>query len=396
MTDPQNAVQTLLDDLVASGAERGLQVAAYRDGALIVDAWAGVADAATGRAVDGDTLFTVFSSTKGVTSTVIHLLAARGLLDYDAPIAAYWPEFAANGKARVTVRHALTHAAGIPQRPSGADATDWEGTVREIAAMTPLWEPGTQHGYHAGTFGWILGEVARRVDGRPIARIVAEEIAAPLRVGDSLFFGIPDDAEPCVATLENDRTITDAPEAPPDSLLARAMPGSRGYAVAFNRPEIRRAVQPAGGGIMSARALARHYAALVGEGVGGVRLLPPERVREATALQTEVKDIVLGVPVRRGLGYMLGGPGSAMGERVSAFGHAGYGGSIGFADPEYRFAFALTKNRLAFTLPDRSAANRVANAVRAALGIPYDAAVTPLANTTDDSLATAAEGKGAG
>jgi CubicO group peptidase (beta-lactamase class C family) len=370
VTDVQAAVQTRLDDLVSSGVERGLQAAAYLDGRLVVDAWAGVADADSGQQVDGDTLFTVFSTTKGVTSTVMHLLAERGVIDYDAPIATYWPEFAANGKERVTVRHALTHAAGIPQRPTSVPPTDWEGMCREIAALTPLWEPGTQHGYHAGTFGWILGETARRADGRPIQRIVAEEIARPLGLGDALFFGISDDAAPRVATLENDTSITNAPAAPADSLLARAMPNSREYYALYNRPEMRRAVQPSGGGIMSARALARHYAALVGDGVDGVRLLPPERVQTATALQTEAKDVVIGLPMRRGLGYMLGGPDSPMGARITAFGHAGYGGSIGFADPDYRFAFALTKNRLASTLPGQGAASFVASAVRAALGIP--------------------------
>ena len=370
ITDVQTAVQTLLDDLISSGVERGLQAAAYLNGECVVDAWAGIADAGSGQPVNGDTLFTVFSSTKGVTSTVMHLLAERGVLDYDAPIATYWPAFAANGKEGITVRHALTHAAGIPQRPTGVPPTDWDGMCREIAALTPLWEPGTQHGYHAGTFGWILGETARRVDGRPIQQIVREDICRPIGIEDSLFFGIPDAVEPRVATLENDASITNAPAAPPDSLIGRAMPNSKEYYALYNRPEMRRAVQPAGGGIMSARALARHYAALVGNGVDGVRLLTPERVQTATALQTDAKDVVIGLPMRRGLGYMLGGPVSPMSARITAFGHAGYGGSIGFADPDHRFAFALTKNRLAFSLPEQSTVNKVASAVRAALGIP--------------------------
>lgn len=370
MTDVQGRVQALLDDLVGRDVERGLQVAAYRDGRMIVDAWAGVADPATGRAVDGETLFTVFSSTKGVTSTVIHLLAERGALDYDDPIVTYWPEFGAHGKEGITIRQALTHTAGIPQRgASGAAEYDWEGMCRDIADLTPLWEPGTQMGYHAGTFGWILGEVARRADGRPINRIVADDICAPLDI-TSLFFGIPDDAEPRVATLENDASITNAPAAPPDTLLAQAMPNSVTYAERFNRPDVRRAVHPAGGGIMNARALARHYASLIGDGVDGIRLLPPERVRIATALQIEGKDATLQRFVRRALGYMLGTPGSTMSERVTAFGHAGYGGSIGFADPEYGLAFALTKNRLAFSLPGAGTVDKVARTLREALGIP--------------------------
>src|SRR4051794_17441785 len=202
----QAAVQAAIDRLVAEDQEQGLQVAAYLDGELIVDAWSGVADPATGRPVDGDTLFVVFSTTKGITATVIHLLAERGQLDYDRPVALYWPEFAANGKGGITVRHALTHSAGIPQMPDGmqpADMCDWDGICRSIAALTPIWEPGTRTGYHALTYGWILGEVARRVDGRPIARIVREDICAPLGIAD-LYFGILDDVVPRVAPMEVD------------------------------------------------------------------------------------------------------------------------------------------------------------------------------------------------
>ncbi len=359
MTDAQRTVQRLLDDLVASGAERGLQAAAYLNGELVVDAWAGVTDPASDLPVDGDTLFTVFSCSKGVTATVIHLLAERGLLGYDDLIATYWPEFAANGKEGVTVRHALTHTAGIPQMPPHPNMADWDGMCRGIAALTPQWEPGTQSGYHALTFGWILGELARRVDGRPIEQIVAAEICAPLGITD-LYFGIPDAVEPRVATLENDPATTVAANARIPEV--------------FNRPEVRRAVIPAGGGITNARALARHYAGLIGDGVGGALLLPPERVRAATALQFEGIDVVLGTPGRKGLGYFLGRPTSPMGERVTAFGHPGHGGTIGFADPTHGFAFALTKNLLNFPLPGTSTANTVASAARTALGIPEGAA----------------------
>src|SRR5262249_30235725 len=152
----------------------------------------GLADSATGRKVDGDTLFVVFSCTKGITATVIHQLAERGLLDYDAPVAGYWPEFARNGKGGITVRQLLTHAAGVPQIPESLtpdNMSDWERVCRAVADLTPLWEPGTKIGYHAVTYGWILGEVARRADGRPFGQIVQEEICRPLGI-DSLFVGI--------------------------------------------------------------------------------------------------------------------------------------------------------------------------------------------------------------
>jgi CubicO group peptidase (beta-lactamase class C family) len=145
----------------------------------------------------------VFSTTKGITATCIHLLAERGQVEYDAPVARYWPAFGGSGKEAVTLRDALTHRAGVPQMPDGltpGDLGDWDRICAGIAAEAPLWEPGTQTGYHAYTFGWILGEVLRRVDGRPIARFVQEEICAPLGIRD-LYVGIPDEAEARVAPL---------------------------------------------------------------------------------------------------------------------------------------------------------------------------------------------------
>lgn len=372
MADPQATVQAILDELVERDQERGLQVAAYLDGELVIDAWSGVADPATGRPVAGDTLFCVFSTTKGITATVIHLLAERGLLDYDAPIARYWPEFAARGKGGITVRHALSHTAGVPHLPPGAGAAemcDWEGICAGIAELEPLWEPGTRTGYHALSYGWLLGEVARRADGRPFARIVREEICAPLGIAD-LFLGIPDDAEPRIAPMEVD-PHAEPLAIPPDALILRAIPPSIQPLADFaNRPDVRRASIPGGGGITTARAVALHYAALAGAAPGGAALLPPERVRIATTLQTEETDLALGIAARKALGYWLGGPLSPLGDRATAFGHSGAGGSIGFGDPDYRFAFGLAKNRMITSLPGESTANRVAAVARAALGIP--------------------------
>ena len=181
-------IHDLIHDLTTSGIEVGLQVAAYLDGECIVDTSAGIADEATGRPVTGDTLFTSWSTTKGFAATCVHLLAERGLVAYDTPIATYWPEFAANGKASVTVRHALTHTAGIPQMPKDVTVemmTDWPAMCAAIAGHAPLWQPGTMVGYHAWTFGWLLGEIVRRVDGRPLAQFAQEELCQPF--GDQRF-----------------------------------------------------------------------------------------------------------------------------------------------------------------------------------------------------------------
>lgn len=370
-------VQALLDRLTASGDELGLQVAAYHEGRLVIDAWSGVADRESGRPVEGGTLFTSFSVTKGVVATAIHILAERGVLDYDTPVAAYWPEFGQNGKQAATLRHVLTHTEGVPQMPDPVTPEmlgDWELMCRLIAAQAPLWEPGTKTGYHAYTFGWILGEIVRRADGRRIEQVIVDEITGPLGI-DDWYLGMPDvpAIEPRMATLVTAPPPAGAPALPPDALLFRAMPLSVFPAAhVYNRRDVRRAVIPAGGGIMSARGIARHYAALAEGGtLDGVRVLSPERLQIATQLQTDAVDQVLGTPIRKALGWFLGAPLSPMSERSTAFGHPGAGGSTAFADPEYRFAAGITKNLLKnHADPTQATALLIGNEVRAALGIP--------------------------
>jgi len=316
------AVQSLLDDLVASGEELGLQVAAYRQGRLVIDAWAGIADTRTGMKVDGDTLFTVFSTTKGITYTAIHILAERMLLYYDDPVALYWPAFAAHGKSRVTIRHVLTHTAGVPQMPEGAtpeDLCDWDRICAAIADLPLLWKPGTMTGYHGYTVGWILGEVLRRIDGRPISQFVKDEICAPLGLRN-LFFGIPDAVEDRVAFLEDGPIPENGPE--PMPMLAKAIPEQLpAAATLYNCPDIRRACIPAAGGIMNARDLARHYASLA-TGVDGVRLLPPKRIALIAREQTLALDQVIGLNIRKGPGYFLHGEnGESISDSPDSFGH---------------------------------------------------------------------------
>ena len=371
MADAQAKVQALIDDLVGRDVERGLQVAAYHNGHLVVDAWAGVADARDGRPVDGDTLFGIFSCGKGVTATVIHLLAQRGTLAYDEPIARYWPEFAQNGKAGVTVRHALAHTSGIPQVPDGfgpAEMCDWERVVRAVGEQKPLWEPGTATGYHAISYGWILGELARRADGRPFDQIVQEEIREPLGLA-SLFFGIPASVESRVAWLEDGPPLEGAPV--PPALGALAIPPSCiPLSSWLNRDDIRRACIPGANAISTVRDLAKHYAALA-RAVDGPEILFDNQIRVATTLQTDAYDLVAGRGMRKAFGYMLGGEAfNSMGSRATTFGHGGAGGSIGFADPEHRFAFALSKTRHVAAAPGADAAYLVATETRRALGIP--------------------------
>jgi CubicO group peptidase (beta-lactamase class C family) len=351
MTDANDKVRAVLERLIASG-EVGLQVSAYKDGRLAIDTWAGMADRESGRAVDGETIFPSFSSAKGPTSTAVHIAAERGLLDYDAPIAKYWPEFAAGGKAAATVRHALAHQVGVPDDPEAfsSDPEDWGAICAEIAAMPAQWQPGTRSSYHGMTFGWILGETLRRATGRPFASFLQEEVCKPLGI-DSLFMGAPDAEHGRVAAL---------------------YAGEGDARLRLNRPEYRRGVSPAGGLITNARSLARMYAALANGGeLDGARILTPERIDIATVLQTDEVDGRFKIATRKALGYWLAGPGltAAEGAGPNAFGHAGSGGSAGFADRERHYAFAITKNGLTSTQEAQPTAVIVEQAVEEALGL---------------------------
>lgn len=360
----QERVQQVLDEEVARGARGGIQVAAYLNGELVVDAWAGTADPNSDKPVDGETLFPVFSTTKGITATVIHLLVERGKLNYDDAISKHWPEFGANGKGAVTVRQALNHTAGLQDVPTGVtlkNCCDWDAVCSEIAASKTSWPAGTRAAYHAVTFGWILGELAHRVDGRTFSQIVREEIERPLGV-EGLYVGIPDAVESRVAILEEANVAPQAPAYGPRPVPDWMWP----LPIWMNRPDVRRACVPGSNGIMKARAVAKLYASLLPGGVDGVELLPPKRISMATNPKNAAYDKTSAHPTVWALGYALNdGLGALENKRQSPFGHGGYGGSTGFADPAKSFAFAYAKNvygKEGFVAP-------VLEEIRAALGI---------------------------
>ena len=381
MLDRDGQIAKAIDGALARG-EVGLQVAAYLDGKLVLDVCGGSADQTTDRMVDGDTLFTVFSATKGVAATALHIQAERGLLEYDRPISQYWPEFAQQGKGHVTVRQTLDHSIGVPGMPPGCtidQMCDWDFMTAAIAAMAPVWEPGTKHGYHAYTFGWMVGELVRRVDPRlrPFGRWIQDEICAPLGI-DSLWMGIPDEVEPRVARLTNMPPPAQPVAIPPDALILKAIPPSLGVTQeVFGRPEVRRACIPGAGGIMNARSLAHHYAMVANGGeLDGVRMLSKERIDQMCALQSDETDQVIGQAYRRGMGYWLGGEPlnantAVIGRNPRAFGHPGAGGSIGWADPDARLAVAILKNRmLAPASPEENPLVELADEVRRVLAVP--------------------------
>ncbi|HEY0257878.1 MAG TPA: serine hydrolase domain-containing protein [Candidatus Methylacidiphilales bacterium] len=342
-TPIQPAIQSLLNQLIAEDAERGLQVAVYLRGELVVNASAGIADPVTGRAVNNETLFPVFSTTKGIAATLVHLLVERGKIAYDTRIAEVWPEFAAHGKEGITLRQALNHTAGLPNMPLGIghrDLCDWETMSRAIADLEPISAPGMEYAYHAITYSWIVGETARRVDGRSFPQLLREEVCVPLGLTESLYVGIPDEAESRVAILEAN-AATAVNQTLPHDATPKAIPDLvQPLHEWMNRPDARRACIPASTGIMTAQAIARHYAALLPGGVDGIELLPPERIRLATEPQWPGHHPAGSPPSGHFLGYGGGNHFSA-----PQFGHGGFGGSDGFAVPQLNLAFGFTRNR---------------------------------------------------
>jgi CubicO group peptidase (beta-lactamase class C family) len=369
-------VLDLLQTQIAAGRQLGVQVCAYKDGAPIVDAWAGTMGPGDPRPVGPDTLFNSFSTTKGVAATAVHILADRGLIDYDAPVAHYWPAFAANGKEDVTVAQALSHQAGLHAMPRPATIdhlTDWEAGLAWVAGGVPAWKPGTATGYHAITFAWVVGGIVQGATGRHIKDVIRDEIAAPLGVMDEMFVGIPDDVEDRLATLlvpgPGERA---AMPIPPDHDFFKAMPPELGGGV-YNDMRVRRACLPSANGHFTARALARMYAALAGGGaVDGVRLVSPERIDLMQRVLTEDVDRVLMMPIPKGVGFMFGGGRdgvtSVFGPRRTAFGHSGAGGSTAFADPEAGLAVAVTINQMQATLQGEGPTYEICELIRREVG----------------------------
>ena len=367
-------VKAVLEQIVNDTDEIGLQAAAYLDGKLVVDAWAGLADEATKKPVDGDTLFMLSSTTKGVTATAMHILVEKHKLDYNMPIVKVWPEWGANGKEAATLRMALCHQTGVPQFPVGYTPDwlpDWDRMCKGIAALKPMFPIGQRTAYHSMNYGFINGEILRRVDGRTIGKFLQDEVTTPLG-SNGLYLGVPTSELGRVAVLK------DAPPAPPeyDARMVGEPAGSY-VAKAFNKREVIQAAIPGSGGHFTARGLARHYAMLANWGeIDGKRIMPEARIRAGIELQSYEWDEIYWVRVRRGLGYRRG---SDCGPLASpeAFGHVGGGGSFAYADPARKLGIGFSKNYFTYATggavnrgrPPRSASNVVADAVFDALGL---------------------------
>jgi len=375
------AFQANFDDHGEVGAAFSL----YVDGSKVVDVWAGTADVREGVRWSEDTLQLVFSTTKGATAACAHVPAQRGELDVDAPVATYWPEFAQAGKESVTVRQLLCHKAGLPvvdRRVSLDEALGWEPVIRALEVQEPVWEPGTAHGYHALTYGWLVGEVVRRISGRSLGRFFAKEIAEPL--GLELWIGLPKEEQRRCARLIPFERPTSGPAAKayemffgPETLTGRALNLGTAFSLdeTWNEPKVRAAEIPAANGVTNAQSLARFYASLIGE-VDGVRILSKEQMAAARETQTSGPDRVLYAETTFGLGFMTTGPFSPYGG-PQCFGHAGAGGSLGFADPQNGFAFGYVMNRMQANLSGDPRTIGLTRAVYDCIGEPDLAPAPP-------------------
>ena len=337
--------------------EVGAAAAVMLDGKSVVDIWAGHADREKTRPWTRDTLVNVYSTTKGVTAICAHRLADKGLLDIDAPVAKYWPEFAQAGKDKLPVRYLLSHRAGMAavRKPLDDDALfNWNKMTTALAEQEPWWEPGTKHGYHALTFGHLVGEVIRRITGKTPGTYLREEIAGPLgldlhigleakddaRTGDMIAMPPPGPGEPNLFAeiMKNPESVTfKAFMNPPGGMR----PGL------VNTREWRAAEIPAANGHTTARSLAKLYGVLARGGeLDGVRVMSKEQVAKCSIEQSHGPDALLMINTRFSLGFMMSQPGASLGPNPKSFGHPGAGGSLGYADPEAKIGFGYTMNKM--------------------------------------------------
>jgi CubicO group peptidase (beta-lactamase class C family) len=340
--------------------EVGAAVTVIIGGRPVLDLWAGHADAARTRPWRRDTMVNVFSTTKGLCALCAHRLADQGKLDFEAPVAKYWPEFAAAGKASIPVKYLLNHKAGLAAIRAPlelADLFNWAKATSELARQEPWWQPGTKHGYHAITFGWLVGEVVRRISGKSLGAYFRDEIAGPLRADAYIGFG--PELDPRVADI-----LGAPPPKPgepdlfaemlkdPESVSAKAInnPPNAIAPETVNSRAWRGAEIPGANGHSTARALARIYGALAcGGELDGVKIISSASLPQCYTEQSKGTDEVLKFPTRFSLGYMLSQRGAQLGPNQRSFGHPGAGGSLGFADLDARVGFGYVMNQMGET-----------------------------------------------
>ena len=347
------AVRDVFAANLAAGREIGASFAATVEGRMVVDLWGGHADGARSKAWQRDTIVNVFSTTKALTALCAHLLVDRGRLDLDAPVARYWPEFARGGKDTIPVRMLLSHTAGLAAVRQPLDVAallDWERFADAIAIQEPWWAPGTANGYHALTYGHLVGEVVRRLTGCTLGQFLRDEVSGPLDADFHIGLPASDDGRcgEMVGPTAVERAAAGDGVPRPGSLRARVLGNPTLRPEVANTPAWRRAEIPAANGHGNARSVARVLAALAcGGTLGGVRLLGSDTIARAIEPQAYDRDLVLGFKVKWGLGFMLRARELPLGPNPRTFGHGGWGGSLGFADLDARVSWAYVMNKMA-------------------------------------------------
>jgi CubicO group peptidase (beta-lactamase class C family) len=374
----------------AQRGEVGASVCVTIEGRAVVDLWGGVADRHMQRPWERDTIGLVWSSTKGATALCAHILISRGLLDLDRTVASYWPEFGQAGKDGVTVRMLLDHQAGLPaiRQPLIAGGLyDWDYMTGVLAAESPFWEPGTRQGYHATTFGHLVGEVVRRVSGQPFDQFFHDEVAGPLEL--DFHIGLAEENEPRVAPIiradppppgEPRSRFLSLMASDPDSIQALTVKntGRRTAAGDYDSREAHRAVLPSQGGITNARGLAGMYAPLA---LGGGQFVDGDTLKQMSAVSSAIGvDATLLIGLRIALGFWKSsdnrqGPPDARDSMIlseEAFGHPGMGGSLGFADLGAKMSFGYTMNKQGRGVCLNERGQTLVDAVYRALGYRTD------------------------
>jgi CubicO group peptidase (beta-lactamase class C family) len=338
-------VRRIFDAALASGEELGLRFSLVQDGEVVLDLWGGHADRDRTRPFDDQTLTPVFSTTKAIAALLVARLVDAGKLSYDQTVASVWPDFGQAGKDRITVGQAMSHQAGLSGFAEEMDPAlwfDWDAICARLASMAPLWPPGTASGYHPITFGYLAGEIFRRVDGRTMGRALREDLAEPFDL--DLWIGLPDAEFDRVAQLERPTRFADfgrLDEVKKAAFLTRwSAPGGRG-GDAWRRAEI-----PSANGHVTALAMARLMGVLACDGrLGGREVLSPATVTEASAERIRGRDKVLPFEISWAAGFMRNVPNMIYGPGAAALGHSGWGGSCAFADPERRLSGAYVMNK---------------------------------------------------
>lgn len=359
------AVRAAFEANFAEADEQGAGFCLVIDGEVVVDLIGGFADRAASRPVAASTLFPIYSSTKAVAALMMARLVEQGRLDYDRPVAAWWPDYGQAGKAEVTVGQMLSHQDGLPGFPDPIDPQlwfDWDGVCAALAAMTPMWPPGTASGYHPTTFGYLAGELYRRIAGRMMADDLREEISGP--AGLDLHIGLPDSEAHRLADILRPRSLPDFGEI---NAYARAAFLNR-WSTPGETAEWRKVPLPSTNGFANAASLARLMGALAGDGMlEATPVLTPQARQQASRLRIRGRDLVLPFEMEWGAGVMRSPPNFFFGPSPDAFGHSGRGGSCVLADPEHRLGCAYVMNRQSHHLLGDPRARRLIAAAYGAL-----------------------------